>query len=83
MTRARPFRFVSLMLALALASLGAVVSGCGIAGDVTPAPPMWGQTRADYDAEQARKREEEAKAAPKAAPKATPTNPAPSSPPTR
>jgi hypothetical protein len=70
MTRANPFRFVSLLLALALASLGTSISGCGIAGDLTPAPPMWGDARAQHEAEEARKRE---------AAKANPPAPSPTS----
>jgi hypothetical protein len=68
MTRANPFRFVSLLLALALASLGAAVSGCGIAGDLTPAPPMWGDARRQHEAEEARKREEAKAGTPAPAP---------------
>jgi hypothetical protein len=75
MTRANPFprfRFVTALFALALASLGATLSGCGISGDLTPAPPMMGDARAKYEAEQARKQE-----AAKAGAPAAPATPAP------
>jgi hypothetical protein len=75
MTRANPFRFVSLLLALALASLGAAVSGCGISGDLTPAPPMWGEARRQHEAEEARKREDAKAAAPAPAPASAPSTP--------
>jgi hypothetical protein len=55
--------------ALALAS----VAGCGVRGDLVPAPPVFGEARRDYDARQAeaeaqRKREAPGQQAPQAAP---------------
>jgi hypothetical protein len=83
MTRANPFprfRFVAALFALALASLGATVSGCGISGELTPAPPMMGEARAKYEADRAAADEARKQEAAKAGAPAAPTNPAPAQP---
>lgn len=49
---------IRLRAAFALVAL-ALVSACGLRGDLEPAPPMWGEARERYEAEQDRLRQEE------------------------